>query len=246
VDPDDEAPRPVAPGWPPPHPSPPLPPPREYGAPGTPLAWRPWLRGLLAVLVVGALVTVGLVLLLPGGNDDGGQAGRQPSTSTSTSASASPTAPAPPAPYRCWDGSEAQKVKDCSLPAGAPGLAWVFPAMANQNCGPSSSSGRGVVQRVLCVDKLADGNRIRIGYYEWESVDNGLQFYEDQDLVQAKDGGFHRFSGTSGDLVKAAALYRDAPFSFTITVAPDAAATPEEMAALASRPPEQVRGGPAG
>ena len=80
------------------------------------------------------------------------------------------------------------------MPKGAPGLAWVFPAMAHQKCGKSSHSGPGVVQRVLCVDRLADGSRVRIGYYEWESVDDGLQFYKDQDLVAGKLGGFHRFS----------------------------------------------------
>jgi hypothetical protein len=250
VAPDDEAPRAATPGWPPPHSSPPLPPPREYGTPGTPLAWRPWLWGVLAVLAVAALVTAGLAVLLPGDNDDGGHAGRQTVTSTSASASASTgvpsTAPAPPAPFQCWDGSGAQELKDCSVPKGAAGLAWVFPPMAHQKCGKSSHSDPGVVQRVLCVDRLIDGNRVRIGYYEWESIDDGLQFYKDQNLAAGDLGGFHRFSGASGDLLKSAALYEHAPFSFTITVPPTAVLGPDDVAALASRPPGQLLGGPVG
>ena len=132
------------------------------------------------------------------------------------------------------------------MPKGAPGLAWVFPAMAHQKCGKSSHSEPGVVQRVLCVDRLADGNRVRIGYYEWESVDDGMQFYKDQDLVAGKLGGFHRFSGASGGLLKSAALYEAAPFSFTITVPRTAVIGPDDVAALASRPPRQLLGGPVG
>ncbi len=166
----DEASRRAAPGWPQPHPSPPLPPPREYGAPGTPLDWRPWLWGRLAAAVV-ALVVVGLVLLLSGG--DGGReradADRKPATSPAASDAAS-TTPAAPAPYRCWDGSEAQALKDCSSPTGEEGLRWVFPHLGDQRCGKPTQAGPGVVLRILCTARLSDGSRIQLGYYQWDSV----------------------------------------------------------------------------
>ena len=256
MDPEDEAPRAAAPGWPPPHPSPPLPPPREYGAPGTPLAWRPWLLGLLAVLVAAGLVTVGLVVLLPGDHDDGGHAaGRQPaaSTPTSTSASAASTPPAAPAPYRCWDGSEAQKLKDCSPPTGVEGLKWVFPAMAADKCGKASKdAGDGAVLRVLCRHALEDGTRIGVGYFEWSSVRAGKDFYGAQGLAPTKAKGpdgrpvAFGFFGVQGDTVKSANLLVDEPLSSTVTFPVSVTPTAQDVQALAPRPFDQLRGAPVG
>jgi hypothetical protein len=256
VDPEDEAPRAAAPGWPPPHPSPPLPPPREYGTPGTPLTWRPWLWGLLAGLVVAALVTVGLVVLLPGDSDardDGGDAGRQPTASTSTSASASSTPPAAPAPYRCWDGSDAQNLKDCSQPKGVEGLRWVFPAMANGACGaPRTQGGAGLVVRVLCLHRLEDGSRVGVGYFQWRSVAAGAAFYEDQGLTRSEvptpdDKPVQiAYYGVSDDQTKVAALFVHEPFSFTITVPSSATVSPADQQALSPRPADQLRGEPVG
>ncbi len=247
MDPEDEAPRSAVPGWPPPHPSPPLPPPREYGAPGTPLAWRPWLLGLLAAVVVGALVTVGVVVLIP---DDsaGGHAGRQPATSSSTSASASSTPTAAPAPaaYRCWDGSDAQTLKDCSRPTGEQGLRWVFPHLADQRCGKATTTGPGVVLRILCSARLADGSRIQLGYYQWDSVRAGVDFYGAQDLTRTDGNGFHGWTGGAGGTLKSALLYVASPYSQTVTLPATAVATPEDLQRMQPRPPKQVRGEPVG
>ncbi len=248
--PPDESPG-SAPQWPPPHTSPPLPPPREYGAPGTPLAWRPWLFGLLAVLVVGALVTVGLVVLLPGDSDDrneGADAGRQPSPSPSTSpsASASSTPPAPPAPYRCWDGADAQRLNDCSRPTGVEGLQWLFPHLVDQKCGKPTKTGPGVVLRILCSARLSDGSRIQMGYYQWESVRTGAGYYNAQRLTGSTSDGFHRWTGGSKDTLKSAQLYAAAPFSLTVTMPANAQTSASDAEQLEPRPPKQVRGTPAG
>ncbi len=251
MDPEDEAPRAAAPGWPPPHPSPPLPPPREYGTPGTPLAWRPWLLGLLAVVAVGALVTVGLVVLLPGNGDDGGDAVRQPTTSASPSATAGSTPPAPPAPYRCWDGSDAQELKDCSRPTGVEGLRWAFPAMADDKCGKAIKGADGSVLRVLCRHVLADGTKIGVGYFEWRSVQDGQDFYGAQGLAstKAKEPGGRPvafgFFGVQGDVVKSANLFVDEPLSSTITFPVSVTPTAEDVQALSPRPFDQLRGVPA-
>jgi hypothetical protein len=251
VDPDEA--RGTTPPWPPPHPSPPLPPPREYGAPGTPPDWRPWLGGLLAVLVAGALVTAGLLVLLPGSaEDDNSRAGRQPGESSSASDAGS-TAPATPAPYRCWDGSDAQKLKDCSRPTGVEGLRWVFPAMADEKCGkPNTSGGAGLELRMLCLHRLQDGTRIGVGYFAWQSIPAGFAFYKGQGLQPSKVPGpdgrpvHFGFFGIEGATVKAASLFAKEPFSLTITYPATTTLSEQDQQALAPRPPDQVRGAPAG
>jgi hypothetical protein len=244
VVPPDESPR-SAPQWPPPHPSPPLPPPREYGAPGTPLTWLPWLWALLAAVVVAALITVGLVVLLPGDSDDGGNAGRQPTTPPSASGAAS-TPPAAPAPYRCWDGSDAQTLRDCSRPTGEQGLQWVFPHLADQRCGKPTKTGPGVVLRILCSARLSDGSRIQLGYYQWESVRAGVAFYGAQELARSDGNGFHGWAGGAGGTMKSALLYVAAPYSQTVTLPPTAVASQEDLQLMQPRPPQQVRGEPVG
>jgi hypothetical protein len=196
---------------------------------------------------VGALVTAGLVVLLPAERDDGGHAGRQPTTSPTPSAAAStpPTAPAP-APYRCWDGSDAQALKDCSRPTGDQGLHWVFPRMADQRCGKPTKTGPGVVLRILCSARLSDGNRIQLGYYQWDSVRAGIAFYGAQDLARTDGNGFHGWTGGADGTFKSALLYVAAPYSQTVTIPASSLATPEDLQLMQPRPPKQVRGEPVG
>ena len=248
--------------WPQPHPSPPLPPPREYGAPGTPPDRRHWWWAALASAVV-VLVTVALVVLLRSGGDDNADDGADdgavdragagaaaserpdPTTHASPSATAS-TAPAAAGPYRCWDGAEAPTLKGCSQPTGAEGLRWVFPRLAEQRCGTPTTSGPGVVLRILCAGRFADGSRIQVGYYQWESVREGVAFYDAQGLERSEGTGFHYWLGTSGSTAKSAVLYAGAPFSFTLTVATDAQVTDADLEQVQPRPPEELRGVPTG
>ncbi len=204
------------------------------------------------MLVVAGLVTVGLVVLLPGGDDDGGHAGRQPTTSTSdseaseTSEASASTSPAAPAPYRCWDGSDAQALKDCSLPSGEEGLRWVFPHLADQQCGKATESDPGVVMRVLCSARLSDGSRIQFGYYQWKSVRAGAAFYDAQGLTRTEGHGFHGWTGGGDGTLKSVLLYVAAPYSQTLTLPAGAKASPEDVQGLQPRPPKQVRGEPVG
>jgi hypothetical protein len=207
------------------------------------------LWGAFVALVVGAMVAIGLVVLLPGDSDnkdDGGQAGRQPATSPTASGAVS-TSPATPAPYRCWDGSDAQKLNDCSRPTGVEGLHWLFPHLDDQRCGSPTQTGPGVEQRLLCSARLSDGSRIQLGYYEWASVRTGVDFYDAPQLEPTNGGGFRYWTGRSKGTFKTALMYAAAPFSLTVTVPATAqAATPSDVEALTPRPPKQVRGAPAG
>lgn len=245
MDPDNDAPRDAS--WPPPHPSPPLPPPREYGAPGTEPSRHPWLVGLLAAVAIGAVVgAVFVVRSLGGGGDDSdAEPTERPSAAGSSTRTPGPTA-APAAAVSCWDGSAADQVAQCSRPEGAAGLAWVFPRLADQKCGAPTQAGPGVALRILCVDRLADGTRVQVGYYQWQSVRAGIGFYDGQGLSRSDEGEVHRWTGRSGDTVKSALLYAHAPFSLTVTLPAAAQDAPDAPALIAVRPPEQLRGVPAG
>ena len=237
--------------WPPPHPSPPLPPPREYGAPGTQPSRHPWLVGLLVAVAIGAVV--GAVFLVRSFGDDGPGSSRgadRPTGSSSPTPAPTPTpTAAPAAAVRCWDGSTADQVARCSLPDGAAGLAWVFPRLADQKCGAATQTGPGVVLRILCVDRLADGTRVQVGYYQWKSVRAGIAFYGGQGLDRSDEGELHRWTGSSdgpAGTAKSALLYAHAPFSLTVTLPAAAQGAPDAGALLVVRPPEQLRGEPVG
>jgi len=247
VDPEQDAPRDAS--WPPPHPSPPLPPPREYGAPGTEPSRHPWLVGLLAVIAIGAVVASVFLVRSLGDDAPGSERADQPAASDSPTEEPTPTtapAPAPAPAASCWDGSSAEAVSQCSKPTGAAGLAWVFPSLGAQKCGGPTQTGPGVVLRILCVDRLADGSRVQIGYYQWQSVRDGIAFYDGQGLTRADDGGILRWSGGSEGTVKSVALYGNAPFSMTVTLPATAQRQPEDDRIFAARPLEQLRGVPAG
>ena len=147
---------------------------------------------------------------------------------------------------RCWDGSVAEQLAQCSRPEGAAGLAWVFPNLAAQKCGAPTQTGPGVVLRILCVARLADGTRVQVGYYQWRSVRAGIAFYDGQGLTRSDEGGFVRWTGGSR---------RTRPSPRSCTPARRSASRPPSRAAQAAavdaeilvlRPPDQLRGEPVG
>jgi hypothetical protein len=144
------------------------------------------------------------------------------------------------------DGSDAQTLKDCSRPTGEQGLQWVFPHLADRRCGKPTTTGPGVVLRILCSAKLSDGSRIRLGYYQWKSVRAGIAFYAAQHLTRTDSDGFHGWTGGAGRSSKSALLYVAAPYSQTVTVPASAVASPEDLQLIRPRPPKQVRGEPVG
>lgn len=265
-------------GWPAPHPSPPLPPPREYGAPGTPPPRPPWLIPALVVAVVGVLAAIVLGLTLGSGDDDPDPASSEPSAAGTTPSAEptpeptaeptpEPTAEATPEPtptqtptptpadsssaFVCWDGSGADRLADCSSPTGSDGLAWLFPRMADQRCGASDESGDAVL-RVVCLDELDDGTRVQVGYFEWSSVEDGLDFYDQQGLERSDlplpggdEIGSYAFIGSAGGVQKLAGLYGQVPFSFTLTYPGGVTLSAADLDAFAPRRVDQVRGMPA-
>lgn len=250
------------PAWPPPHPSPPLPPPRGYGTPGEPPSRAPYVLGALSVVLVVGLVA--LVFAVFGG-DDGGE----PDPAGETSGVAAPTAGAttvgppqasptgepepseseepseePEGAVTCWDDTTAAALDDCSMPTGVLGLRWVFPSLTDARCAsPITDAGDGAKTRLLCITKLADGNRAQLGYFEWDSVEQGQKFYDEQELGnKAEEDGIVAWAGTLGDQGKVAAMYADAPYSVTLTYPATAALSAEDQAQLFPRPADELRG----
>jgi hypothetical protein len=109
-----------------------------------------------------------------------------------------------------------------------------------------------VLLRVLCLHRLGDGTRVGVGYFQWTSVKAGRDFYAAQGLEPSKTQGpggrpvMLRFFGVQGDQVKAANLFADEPFSYTVTFPASITPTVEDVQALAPRPADQLRGAPVG
>jgi len=252
VDPEEPAGR--APAWPPSHPSPPPPPPREYGSPGTEPPDRRWLWGVLGGAVAITLFAGGGLWLVTGSADDQPTEAAAPSTTAAVSPSESaapepsPVAEAstpPPSQVRCWDASTAPTVEQCSMPEGAAGLAWVFPQLSGQQCRPPKQGRSGAVVQVLCSATLPDGTTVKLGYYQWSSVDAGLAYYDAQGLNRNDVNGFHGWAARLGNRTKKAVLYAEAPYSRTLMFRTAAADSPE-LQHLEPRPPDRLRGEPVG
>ena len=251
-----------SPGWPPPHPSPPLPPPREYGSPGTAPVRRPWLVPALAAAAVAVVVVLVLVLVLgsddpdratdPGASSD--SAAGTPTPDPATTADPSPSGSTAGSAYTCWDGDAAASLDECGNPEGRAGLEWVFPSLAGQRCvdrPPPAGSGNPDL-RILCVDKLPDGTRVQIGYFEWPEVGAGYDYYEGDGLertdVEDASGevAAWQWFGAGDTAGKAVAMYAAEPLSVAITVADPERRREVLDTLVAARPVDQLRGVPAG
>ena len=197
VDPEDETPRAAAPGWPPPHPSPPLPPPREYGAPRYAARLAPWLRGRSPPSSWQRWSWSGSSCCSPvtatTAEPTGVRSSGRPSPARPRRRLVDRAPAGTAAPYRCWDGSDAQTLRDCSRPTGEQGLPGSSRSWPSSGAGsrPQTGSGRGAAASSARRGS-SDGSRVQLGYYQWESVRAGVAFYGAQDLTRADENGFHR------------------------------------------------------
>jgi hypothetical protein len=209
-----------------------------------------WVWSLLGGAVAITVFAGGGFWLLSSPGDEGPPAVATPGTPATPAATSTGEAPAPvaqssEAAARCWDGSAAAAVDDCSLPDGAAGLAWLFPQLPGQSCHAPRPGGHGVVVRLLCAARLSDGTTVRVGYYQWDSVAAADAYYGGQPLRRVDSEGFHGWRATIGLRIKKAVLYADAPYSRTLLYRVSASGSPE-LKHLQPRSPERVRGEPVG
>ena len=226
-------------------------------------------RGKWAVLVLVALllltgVVIGAVLVLGGddtdragddeGRDSSPSAEQDPSSDGDPTPSGSPSDPvpspetsssAPVARFRCWDGAEVVSLSECTQPAGRPGLEYVYPSMAGQDCRSIDSSDViGQVLLVQCVDYLEDGSPVTIDYALWETVAAAVAHYDEEGLTRAETSEVYGWSGLTRDGYNAVGLYKSDPLS-TSYYADSPEGLAEAMNGLVQgQPPGEVRGEP--
>src|SRR4051794_40255408 len=128
----------------------------------------------------------------PAGTSESPTATQTPSSeATAELDSARPTDPASPAPTggTCWDGRETSALRLCGLPAGARGLAWVFPSFARDRdqCHPArpNDDSYPVVESFECFQR-ALGQAVTVTYDE---VKDPAQV---EDWLVARIGARHR------------------------------------------------------
>jgi hypothetical protein len=227
------------------------------------------LVGVLVALLVIGVGVAGYLLVVDGDPDPSPSAAtdESPATEESVPASASatptPTPPpadptteapttapattAPPVPttVSCWDGAQAQRLRDCTPPSGKAGLSWVFPNFSDTDCSGYTTTGSRP-QIWNCTGYLDDGTPIDLNYSQWYRVRPGVSHYDaDAYDKEVLAGGLVRWAIISADdEYKAALMYADAPWSVTVYADSESARDRGVQAFATMRPRDQLLGTP--
>jgi hypothetical protein len=228
---------------------------------------RPRWRDALALAVLAAVIIGGLVHYGRGlGGDDTLAAGGPGSPSASHSPTgeataqlegapptdpAAPAAPAAPRGGTCWDGREIAALKLCGLPAGARGLAWVFPSFARDRdlchkARPNDDS-YPVVESYACFQQ-ALGQPVTITYDQvkdpeqvehWLVARLGTKHRRD---IPGAHGGRSIFSDGANRPARITGMYDQFPYVVSVYAASPQAAVRAWRTIVLQVPPELVRG----
>lgn len=227
----------------------------------------------LVVLLAG--VATGVTTWLIAGSDDpsaneirsnpksGQPAVEQPSqtapsqraTTAAVTPSQAPSTGSAAAAYRCWNGVEVERLRDCSRPHGVAGLAWVFPSFHPAGC-RNMKDYEAVVSRVVffeCQEVTPRGSAITLHYSIWRTSSAGYAHYDGGVGAHRTTGyspsgkvvGFKWLSITGAGEFKAAVMYARAPFTVSLYAPSSAARADAIRDVLQIRPPVEIRGLPA-
>ncbi len=182
----------------------------------------------IAFAAICVLLIIGAAMISVLGNDED-----KPSQTVSenpNSASSNGSTPNDPTPApdgaRCWDGSAAATVSDCTAPTGTVGLAWVFPSFQESQCTNKSASGAKPA-KWRCRVTAPGGGQVTIRYREHGSVAKAQATYT-RDLGRAnrrsvlsarEDVERYVWRAASSDnngLWVVSSLYAEHPWSVTI------------------------------
>jgi hypothetical protein len=216
---------------------PPVPPPPSGPPPSSPppIAYEAERNGrrrtpvvLLAVAALfAAAIGAGGVVLLFGGDDDSpsdasaedrangtrdrdGTTDAGPSTPASETPTATETETKEPPTFLCWDGGAAvSRLADCAPPAGAAGLAWVFPSSTGATC--STDAGAQRASEADCAPTVG-GDTVRFHYSEWRSRE-ALETYYGGNTVAAIGA-----PGGRADLVAMQVVSRDSSVGYKVAI----------------------------
>jgi len=96
-------------------------------------------------------------------------------TATATATATATNTTAPKYYYRCWNGVEARRYGDCSLPVGRAGADWVFSGFSNLSCRSYDIRGtRAERQAWLC---KYDRGRSYVTFARWSSLSAARAHY---------------------------------------------------------------------
>jgi hypothetical protein len=171
---------------------------------------------------------------------------------------APPTDPAAPAPVTggtCWDGRATTALSLCGLPDGPRGLAWIFPSFAEDRpfchrAEPKPDS-YPVVESFECFQR-ALGQPVTITYDQIEDVDRVetwlLQRLGKQSKreVPGAHGGRCIFRDGHSRPARITGMYEKFPYVVSVYALSPQAAAQAWRSIVRQRPPQFVRGLPAG
>ncbi len=224
---------------------------------------RPRLRDAVVLAVLAAVIIGGVVHYGRGLGRDEPVAGghRSPSAGASPSSgataeldSAPPTDPgAQPAATggTCWDGREASSLRLCGLPAGARGLAWVFPSFARDRlqchkARPNADS-YPVVDSYECFQR-ALGQPVTVTYDQVkdpEEVERWLLARLGQNHrreIPGAHGGRCIFKDGASLPARITAMYERFPYVVSVYAASPQAASRAWKMIVQQRPTQAIRG----
>lgn len=137
-------------------------------------------------------------------------------------------------PFQCWDGSFAEGPKQCLLPSGRTGMAWIFPDSRGPHCTKARHSLRSL--SVWC----RHPERPTVHYSEWYGRAPAIAHYgQPPGSVAARAfKGYQRWNIADH---KVALLHPEAPFSVTIST-PAKGDRNRALRQLRLRPVDQVQG----
>jgi hypothetical protein len=232
---------------------------------------RPRWRDALVLAVLATVIIGGLVHYSSGLDSGAGPtAGGSPTRSASPSASSEPTnptgeptaqlegapptdpaAPPPPGGGTCWDGRETSALKLCGLPAGARGLAWVFPSFAadRDRCHPAAPNADSypVVNSFECFQH-ALGEAVTVTYDEVKDP----QQVEDWLLARVGPQHRHELPGAHGGRcvftdgqshpARITGMYERFPYVVSVYASSPQAAKRAWQKLVRQRPTQKIRG----
>jgi hypothetical protein len=230
---------------------------------------RPRWRDALALAVLAAVIIGGLVHYGRGlGDEDtapvaGGHRSPSPTAAPTGGATAEldsappadPAAPSAPPAGTCWDGRETTSLELCGLPAGASGLAWVFPSFARDRvqchkARPNADS-YPVVESYVCFQR-ALGRPVTVTY---DLVDDPRQVERwllarvgraHRREVPGAHGGRYIFKDGASRPARITGTYARFPYVVSVYAASPQAASRAWKVLVEQRPAQTIRGVPAG
>lgn len=212
------------------------------------------IAAVLALVLGGAVAVTRLV----GGGTEPTADAAAPSTEATPSptavapATAAPPPPGPTSTFTCWDGQVRSAAAECGAPSGQPGVDWLYPGAAKEDCAlkPDSTPGR----QTLVECRFRGGDAVAL-ISLWNSADRAVRYFADRQglgrPVVAAAPGDAQYLGWVGEEAGSGLRYRAAslttPYGYSVFIKARSAELRDRLVfarSLAARPADQYLGVP--